>query len=374
MSTFDKSGFQFDFETQRFIENRWETELGQKVLESIIEGIEDCSEIRGILDSYVLDHPDNYDPYAHPIYPKEKMKKDAFWVLTQDDLRGIHIYNKDLSNTKSLEKKHLSYSRFENCNLTNANLEMTELSYARFEQCNFDRACFAMSGGFNMSFRMSKLTNVDFFDFKSIECDFSGADLTGSYFENAMLLDMIVNHETKIDRNIELKRNERAIPTTELPDLHRSIRMAYERAEIWETSDAHLVEEQTSLRKYKLWPKFKENRSLLTFRLWFWSLLLGTYSNYATSPTRVVVFSFVVPVLFALIYLLAGLPTETASGPNKVLTALYYSITTFTTLGYGDITYSVEQSALRLVSTIEAFIGAVSMSLFVVVLARKMFR
>ena len=50
----DREGFQFDFETRRFIVNRWETKLGKKVRKRIIDGINSSSDIRGILDGYVL--------------------------------------------------------------------------------------------------------------------------------------------------------------------------------------------------------------------------------------------------------------------------------------------------------------------------------
>ena len=37
----EREGFQFDLEAQRFIENRWETETGERVLQEIIDGIID---------------------------------------------------------------------------------------------------------------------------------------------------------------------------------------------------------------------------------------------------------------------------------------------------------------------------------------------
>ncbi len=62
------------------------------------------------LISNILDHPENSDPYAHPIYPQDAIKDNDFWVLTGDDLRGIHISSEDFSNTLEFEGKSLSYS------------------------------------------------------------------------------------------------------------------------------------------------------------------------------------------------------------------------------------------------------------------------
>ena len=85
----DRDGFKFDLETQRFLVNRWQTGIGKRVRDEIISGIKASVEIRGILDEYVLEHPENIEPYGYPMYPKNVIEDSAFWVLTSDDLRGI---------------------------------------------------------------------------------------------------------------------------------------------------------------------------------------------------------------------------------------------------------------------------------------------
>jgi len=52
-------------------------------------------------------------------------------------------------------------------------------------------------------------------------------------------------------------------------------------------------------------------------------------------------------------------------------TCLYYSVVTFTTLGYGDIT---PIGLSRLVAAVEAFTGSFTIALFVVVFVKKMTR
>ena len=47
-----KDGFEFDFETQRFLVNRWETGVGKRVLTEIVDGIKNGVELRAILDRY----------------------------------------------------------------------------------------------------------------------------------------------------------------------------------------------------------------------------------------------------------------------------------------------------------------------------------
>jgi len=50
---------------------------------------------------------------------------------------------------------------------------------------------------------------------------------------------------------------------------------------------------------------------------------------------------------------------------------VYFSVITFTTAGFGDI---LPQGPIRALAATEAFVGAFSMSLFVVVFVKRMTR
>jgi hypothetical protein len=104
---------------------------------------------------------------------------------------------------------------------------------------------------------------------------------------------------------------------------------------------------------------------------WFADLLSGWITGYATKPFRVVGIGALVSLTYAVVYWRAGLPEPET---HDVLQALYFSFTTFATLGYGDVTYPSTRPWLRLLSTSEGWFGAVFIALFVTVLARKMLR
>lgn len=70
----DRERYKFDLLTQRFLEQRWETAIGQKVRDEVLSGLKNSVEVRAILDPYVLDHPENVEPYGHPYYPKDAME------------------------------------------------------------------------------------------------------------------------------------------------------------------------------------------------------------------------------------------------------------------------------------------------------------
>jgi len=112
---------------------------------------------------------------------------------------------------------------------------------------------------------------------------------------------------------------------------------------------------------------------------WGEQLLFDKMGKYATKPFRVLVSMFVIYVLFSLLYLLM---IHTGHGdlkpgfdPPEQMTELslsfYHSAITFLTIGYGD--YS-PWGVIRIISSIEGFVGLFMMSYFTVAFVRKILR
>ena len=197
----DRDGYKFDFVTQRFIVSRWETELGRKVRDEVIHGLKQSLIVREILNPYVLEHPENVEPYGYPHYPKDAMTADAFWVLTNDDLRGIKLHGEDFSGSTSFEGKAFTYGWFSDCDLTDVVIA-GDISYTRFEKCKMDRAILIVSGFctkiLNCSARDAYIRRCGFWD-----CDFGGTDFKGTFFEDIVLEDMAVNYLTRFDARLK---------------------------------------------------------------------------------------------------------------------------------------------------------------------------
>lgn len=366
----NKDGFYFDFETQRFLVNRWETELGKKVRDDIIKGIKDSDDLRWILDDYVLNTNDNFVPYSYPIYPKDKMKEEAFWVLTQDDLRGIHLYNEDFSDSKSLGKKQLTYSMFYNCNLSNVNMDRADISGSRIEKCNLANAYLSNAGGYNVKIIDSNLNSALMYNSGFLDCDFSGTNLTNAYFEDTLFENIKVNYLTKFDYKIRENWEHRDIKKNKIADILRAIRISYEKAELWDEADKYMHEEKKSFRKYILWERFRKYKTTINFSKWLKSIISGGFSGYSTMPHRIIYTAIVISILYAVIYKINGSFIK----ETNFLEAIYFSFTTFATLGYGDISFPPNQPYMRILSTSEAWVGAIVISLFVTTLAKKLLR
>ena len=374
MVAVDKDGFKFDLQTRRFLVNRWETEVGSRVRAEVLEGLKSSVDVRSVLDPYVLDHKDNTEPYGYPIYPPDAMTANEFWVLTQDDLRGISFYNECISNTPSFEKKALSYATFFNCNLAGSNLESTDLSYARFEKCDLTGAVIAASGGFCTSVTNCTATNSCLWQSGFRECDFSGTDFRGAYFESTLIEDLKVNYLTQFDLSPSQGWKSRNMPAEQIPDFLHSLRLAYEQAELWSHVDKYFYGEKTAQRKHILWPYLKQRRSISAFMMWFTSLVSALLSGYATKPARVLQWGALLALGFSGLYIGLGTPSVHESIQAMYQESIYLSLTTFATLGFGDVIYDAARPWLRILTTVEALIGAIWISLFVVVLARKVFR
>ncbi len=117
-----------------------------------------------------------------------------------------------------------------------------------------------------------------------------------------------------------------------------------------------------------------KRKTPLTFIIWLNSLISAWASGYSTKPMRVLLIALLLAVVFAISYLAVGVPFDNTGTAPNLWETMYFSFTAFATLGYGDLSYGADHPVLRIISTVEAFVGAVFLALFVVVLARKIFR
>ncbi len=115
---------------------------------------------------------------------------------------------------------------------------------------------------------------------------------------------------------------------------------------------------------------------------WVFSKLADLLCGYGEKPENIVFFSVFLVFISALLYFFFGVSydgtllkadaslTITQNLANFSMT-LYYSVVTFTTLGYGDV---IPVGVTRVVAAIEAFVGSFTLALFVVVFVKRMTR
>lgn len=114
----------------------------------------------------------------------------------------------------------------------------------------------------------------------------------------------------------------------------------------------------------------------------FYSKIVDLFCGYGEDPFRVISFSWLLIFISAIFYYIFGLrftgefqvfSLQSSVEENVIFffECLYYSVVTFTTLGYGDF---IPVGYSRIVAALEAFTGSFTIALFVVVFVKKMTR
>ncbi len=106
-------------------------------------------------------------------------------------------------------------------------------------------------------------------------------------------------------------------------------------------------------------------------------LVFDAMGRYATNPARVLISMIVAYFLFSIIYVLmiyttnSDIISSTSDQLGVVARSFYHSAITFFTIGYGD---HYPYGSIRIVSSIEGFIGVFLMAYFTVAFVRKVLR
>ncbi|MGY5450022.1 ion channel [Agarivorans sp. MS3-6] len=241
--------------------------------------------------------------------------------LYRSNLKGAHLFNIDFQNG-SLMKADLR-----GANLNHANLSKTNLLGTKMDLCKCDSLCVG-----------DKILQEQLGSAAERQQD---KEAMHDYYQQA-------------------------------EEIYRCLRKTAESEGLFTTAGAFLRKELT-MRRYQM-PKLSYRRGI--------SKLVDLVCGYGELPTRVVLTSLIIILSCAIVYFFTGihfngnivaLDLNQSVSHNFVsfFECLYYSVVTFTTLGYGDFTpvgYS------RAFAAIEAFSGSFIIALFVVVFVKKMTR
>lgn len=243
-----------------------------------------------------------------------------FTDLYRADLHGAHLFMADLQGA-SLMKADLQGANLHYANLTDANLLGTRLKGARIENVIWGRHLLQE----RRAIEASKENNPK---------------LAQDYYEQAE----------------EICRNIRNVAANQgLVDMA-----------------GHFFYKEMTMRR--------KQHAKLSAKRWI-SKFVDLTCGYGERPMNVIIFSWAVILISALCFYLFGIVEQgqllgggqisSEGWLHDVLTSIYYSVVTFTTLGYGDI---VPIGFSRFFAALEAFTGSFTLALFVVVFVKKMTR
>ncbi len=115
-------------------------------------------------------------------------------------------------------------------------------------------------------------------------------------------------------------------------------------------------------------------RKLYYHLRWIFNISIEKLCGYGEHYWRVAIWMGLLILFYGLIYLWLGPTYFSGRGINDLFDYFYFSIVTFTTLGFGDVQPGSNTAILRSLAASEAIIGAGLMALFIVVLARRLVR
>jgi len=278
--------------------------------------------------------------------------------LSADSLRFVKTDLKGANLSLSL----LTRSDFSGADLTDASLIGANLSESDFigAEC---RGC---------DFMMSNLGKVRFW-----HADLESANFVESYLQKAEFLNSRLFNADFF--HAELK-DAKFLSQDNFKDRHN-------RAKVKEDNTNGAKESYATLKNFFIansrsddisWASYNENRMRLK-KMWKENkigfipfFLMGLLSGWGEKPARAVLSSVIIISLYAFLYSISDCVRASYNSVVNldILDYLYYSLITFTTVGYGDFIPKPSAFA-QLLAASEGFIGMFMMGLFVFTMGRR---
>jgi len=204
------------------------------------------------------------------------------------------------------------------------------------------------------------------------DCNLLGAKFNGAKLDNVHWGNNVLQERRGLLAEVEGDLSYAKQNYQEAEEIYRELSRICEKQGLSEES-GHFFQSAMKMRRLQM-PKYSPHRML--------SRVVDLFCGYGEEPIRIIFFSWMMILFFAALYFafgissaagIVGLSWENTLAENlwALLECSYFSIVTFTTLGYGDLT---PVGWTRAVAALEAFSGSFTMALFVVVFVKKMTR
>ena len=241
----------------------------------------------------------------------------------------------------------------------------------------FDRANLSNAHLFSLTLKDGSLMKANLEHANLHCCSFEHTNLLGVKLGGARIDNIHIGNTLKqeVEGRKAEKNNDLAVALDNFEqseEIYRDLRKEAEKQCLFEMS-GRFSHKELIMRRLQ-YPKFSSKR--------FSSKLVDLFCGYGEKPLNVIGFSLTLIFICSLAYFSLGVMANgEMTGFNmqhsfeqnlrSFASCLYFSVVTFTTLGYGDIT---PVGFSRIIAAVEAFSGSFTLALFVVVFVKKMTR
>lgn len=297
-------------------------------------------------------------------HDNESIKTDTDLVerLQERAKSGASLIGYSLKRSDLTELNLVNHNSKSGHDLSHADLYRAKLCGAHLFRINLHGA----------SLMKADLRNANLHCANLEDCNLLGVKLSNARIENVNWGRQLIQEKNAHKASQEGNQEAMLDSLEQAEEIYRNLRKAAENQGLFETS-GHFFYKEMLMRRYQL-PKFSFRRIVSKIVDWF--------CGYGERPLNVVFFSLLLIGICTFVYFFLGL---SANGqPLRVdlsaglysnfitfLECLYFSVVTFTTLGYGDI---VPVGPARPFAALQAFTGNFTIALFVVVFVKKMTR
>ena len=286
-----------------------------------------------------------------------------------DDVKAIEEW---AHSGRSMEGFHLKGADLHGINLVCPDEEGYDMTDAVLDRANLDHAHL-----FHLNLSGSSLLKTDLTGASLNFADLTNTNLLGVIFNDARIEHIkwgseVLQEQEGFAAMKSGEKNRAKDQHEQAEEIYRNLRKSTESRGQFETA-GHFFYKEMIMRRRQMQRWSSQ---------WLFSKLVDYFCGYGEKPMRVVFFSIIVIMISAVFYFSLGVNHGDAilglNFQNSFLrnlyefgNCIYFSVVTFTTLGYGDMTPT---PLARPVVTIEAFVGSFTLALFVVVFVKKMTR